>query len=244
MDQAAFRHITAIVRKEVRQFFVSFVAYVLLFFFLLVGGYYFYVYIIEIRDATRVMPYFLNFMGFISFLLTPFVTMRTFSEEKKLGTIELLITSPLKESEIVLGKFFGTLLFYLIYVAFTLYYLIILVAYGKPEFGPIISGYLGFILLEAAYISLGILISATTKNQIVSGMVTLVALLFFWIVGWISSYFTGMLSQVLGYLSFLKHYEDFTKGVIDTRHVLFYLSVIVLNLFFTIRLLENRKVII
>ncbi|MDD5065756.1 MAG: ABC transporter permease [bacterium] len=237
-------NIYSIVRKEIRQFFVSFVAYVLLFFFLLIGGYYFYIYIIEIRDAARVMPYFLNFMGFISFLLTPFVTMRTFSEEKKLGTIELLITSPIRESEIVLGKFFGTLLFYLIYVAFTLYYLIILIAYGKPEFGPVIAGYLGFILLESAYISVGILISATTKNQIVSGIVTLITLLFFWIVGWISSYFSGAASSILGYLSFMKHYEDFTKGVIDTRHIIFYLSVIVINLFFTIRLLENRKVII
>lgn len=239
-----FNNIWSIAKKEMKMFFVSFVAYIVLFFFLLVGGYYFYVYIFEVRDAARIMPYFLNFLGFLSFLLTPFITMRVFSEEKKSGTIEMLITSPLKESEIVLGKFFGTLSFYLIYVALTFYYLLLLIAYGKPDFGPIFTGYLGFIFLESAYISIGLLISATTRNQIVSGIVTLIALLLFWIIGWISSYFSGALQSVLEYLSFLKHYEDFTKGVIDTKHIIFYLSVICLNLFLTIRLLENRKVVV
>ncbi len=237
-------NIWTISKKEMKLFFVSFIAYIILFFFLLVGGYYFYIYIYEVRDAARVMPYFLNFLGFLSFLLTPFITMRIFSEEKRSGTIEFLLTQPLKESEIVFGKFFGTLFFYLTYVACTFYYVIILMAYGRPDFGPIITGYLGFVLLEAAYISIGLLISATTKNQIVSGLVTLIALLFFWIIGWISSYFPGFIGNVLGYLSFLKHYEDFTKGIIDTKHIVFYLSIIGLNLFLTIRLLENRKVVV
>jgi len=95
------RNIWVLAKKEIESYFVSFVAYVILFFFLLLGGYYFYVYVYEVRDAARIMPYFLNFMGFISFLLTPFITMRLFSEEKKLGTIELLLTSPISESDIV-----------------------------------------------------------------------------------------------------------------------------------------------
>ena len=239
-----FNNIWSISKKEIKLFFVSFVAYIILFFFLLIGGYYFYVYTYETRDASRIMPYFLNFLGFLSFLLTPFITMRVFSEEKRSGTIEFLITSPLKESEIVLGKFFGTLLFYLAYVGLTLIYVVILMIFGKPDFGPIITGYTGFILLEASFISMGILISSMTKNQIISGLVTLVVLLFFWIMGWISSYFSGSLRSVLEYLSFLKHYEDFTKGIIDTRHIVFYLSVIGLNLFFTVKLLENRKIVI
>ncbi|MBU1076664.1 MAG: ABC transporter permease [Spirochaetes bacterium] len=237
-------NIWSITKKEIKLFFVSFVAYIILFFFLLVGGYYFYVYIYEVRDAARIMPYFLNFLGFLSFLLTPFITMRVFSEEKRSGTIELLLTSPLKENEIVLGKFLGTLLFYLVYIGFTFYYLIILSAYGKPDFGPIITGYLGFIFLEATYISVGLLISVMTRNQIVSGIVTLIALLFFWIIGWVSSYLPGILADVFSYLSFLNHYEDFTKGIIDTKHIIYYLSIIGLNLFLTIRLLENRKVVV
>ncbi len=237
-------NIWVIAKKEIKSYFVSFVAYVVLFFFLILGGYYFYVYVYEVRDAARIMPYFLNFMAFISFLLTPFITMRLFSEEKKSGTIELLLTSPITESEIVWGKFLGALMFYFIYVAFTLYYLILLIVYGKPDFGPIISGYLGFILLEAAYISVGVLISSTTRNQIVSGMVTLVVLLFFWIVGWISSYINNLtIKNFVSYLSFLTHYQDFSKGIIDTRHIIFYISVIWFNMFLTVRLLENRRTI-
>ncbi len=239
-----FHNIWSISKKEMKLFFVSFVAYIVLFFLLLAGGYYFYVYIFELRDASMVIPYFLNVLGFLSFIFTPFITMRVFSEEKRSGTIELLITAPLKEIEIVLGKFLGTFLFYLVYVGFTLYYLIILIAFGSPDFGPIITGYLGFILLEAAFISIGILISVTTRNQIVSGLVTLIALLILWIIGWISSYFSGTLRSVLEYLSFMKHFEDFTKGIVDTRHIIFYLSVIGLNLFWTIKLLENRKAVV
>ncbi len=238
------RNIWVLAKKEIESYFVSFVAYVILFFFLLLGGYYFYVYVYEVRDAARIMPYFLNFMGFISFLLTPFITMRLFSEEKKLGTIELLLTSPISESDIVWGKFLGALLFYLIYVCFTLYYLLLLIVYGHPDFGPIISGYIGFIFLEAAYISVGVLISSTTKNQIVSGIATLLVLLFFWIVGWISNYFNNLtVKNVLSYLSFLNHFQDFSKGIIDTRHIIFYITVIWFNLFLTVRLIENRKTI-
>ncbi len=231
-------------KKEINSYFVSFVAYVILFFFLILGGYYFYVYVYEVRDAARIMPYFLNFMGFMSFLLTPFITMRLFSEEKKLGTIELLLTSPITEAEIVWGKFIGALLFYFIYVGITLYYLLLLIVYGKPDFGPIISGYVGFIFLEAAYISVGVLISSTTRNQIVSGVVTLIVLMFLWIVGWISQYITNItIKNFVSYLSFLTHYQDFSKGIIDTRHIIFYISVIWFNMFLTVRLLENRRTI-
>jgi len=239
-----FINIWSIAKKEIKLFFVSFVAYIVLFFFLFIAGYYFFKFTYEIRDAGLIMPNFLNVLAFISFICTPFLTMRVFSEEKRSGTIELLITSPLKEIEIVLGKFFGTLLFYLIYVGFTFYYLLLLVFFGRPDFGPILTGYLGFILLESAFISVGILISATTKNQIVSGIVTLIVLLILWIIGWISADMSGSLRSFLGYLSFVQHFEDFTKGIIDTKHIIFYLSVIGINLFWTIRLLENRKAVI
>lgn len=238
------RNIWIIAKKEIKQFFVSFVAYIILFFFLLLGGYYFYSYIINIRDGMVIMPYFLKFLGFISFICTPFITMRVFSEEKKMGTIELLITSPLKEIEIVLGKFLGTLLFYLIYLSFSLFYLLIIIAFSRPDYGVVLAGYLGFILLESAYISIGILISAMTKNQIVSGVVTLIFLLFFWIVSWIASSLPNIAGEILGYFSFLNHYEEFTKGIIDTKHIIFYISIIFINLFLTVRLLENRKIVI
>ncbi len=236
-------NVLTLVRKEIKHYFVSFVAYVVLFVFLFIGGYYYYIYIYEVRDAARVMPYFLNFMGFISFLLTPFITMRLFSEEKKTGTIELLLTSPITETEIVLGKFFGALLLYLIYTSFTLYYVLLLTVFSRPDFGPIISGYLGFILLESAYISVGVLISLTTKNQIVSGILTLIALLFFWIVGWIGGYFNRPVQDILQYLSFLKHYEDFPKGIIDSKHIIFYITIVWLNLFLSVRLLESRRTV-
>ena len=239
-----FRNIWSIAEKELRLFFLSFVAYVILFFFLLTGGYYFYIAVVKMGDAARIIPYFFQIWCFFSFIFTAFITMRVFSEEKRAGTIEFLITAPLTESEIVLGKFLGTFLFYMTYTAFTLLYLAALMLLGKPDFGPILTTYIGFILLEAAFISVGILISATTKNQIVSGLVTLVVLLFFWIVQWIASYAPGILQDILVYLSFNQHFQDFAKGIIDTKHIVFYLSVISVNLFLTIRLLENRKVLI
>ncbi|MBN1898050.1 MAG: ABC transporter permease subunit [Spirochaetes bacterium] len=236
-------NILSIIKKEINHYFASFVAYVVLFVFLFVGGYYFYIYVFEVRDAARVMPFFLNFMGFLAFLLTPFITMRLFSEEKKTGTIELLLTSPITETQIILGKFFGALLLFLIYTSFTLYYLIILFIFGRPDIGPIITGYIGFILLESAYIAIGILLSLTTKNQIVSGILTLIALLVFWIIGWIGNYFGRPMQDILQYLSFLKHFEDFTKGIIDSKHVIFYLTVIGFNLFLSVRLLESRETV-
>ncbi len=236
-------NIWMLVKKENQHYFVSFVAYVVLFVFLFIGGYYFYIYVYEVRDAARIMPYFFNFMGFISFLLTPFITMRVFSEEKKTGTIELLLTSSLTETEIVLGKFFGALLLYMIYVGFTLLYVLILTVYGKPDFGPILSGYIGFIFLESVFISAGVLISLTTKNQIVSGILTLIVLLLFWIIGWIGSYFNRPLSDIIGYLSFLEHFKDFTRGIIDTKHLVYYITVVWFNLFLSVRLLEERRTI-
>ena len=241
-----FHNIWVISRNEIKLLFVSFIAYIILFIFLVFSGIFFYRYFNGLHSSAElIIPYYLKyFLSFISFLLTPFITMRAFSEEKKTGTIELLLTSPLKESEIVLGKFVGTFLFYMVYVVFTFFYLGIVMLFIMPDFGRIIPGYLGFILLEATYISVGLLISVTTKNQIVSGLVTLIVLFCFWLFGGaIAPRTSGILREIFEYLSFMKHFEDFTKGIVDTKHIIFFISVISLNLFWTIRLLENRKVI-
>jgi len=241
-----FKNIWVIAKKEIHQLFLSFIAYVVLFFFLVFGGWFFYQYFVGLAgNADMIIPYYLRyFFAFVSFIMTPFITMRVFSEEKKTGTIELLLTSPLRESEIVLGKFLGTFLFYMVYVGFTLLYLLILLFFTTPDFGRIISGYIGFILLEGAYISVGLLISATTKNQIISGLVSLITLFILWLLGGVLNVLVkGSLREVIEYLSFVRHYDDFSKGIIDTKHVIFYLSVIFFNLFLTIRLLENRKVV-
>jgi len=235
------KNISAIITRELKSYFVSPIAYAVLFVFLLISGYYFYIYIYEIGDACRVIPYLLSFIGFISLFTTPFITMRLVAEEKKTGTIEVLLTNPVLELEISAGKFLASLLLYLSIIFVTFFYVIILSIYGSPDFGPIFSGYLGLILLEATFLSVGLLFSTMTSNQIIAAILTFGVLLLFWLIGWVGSYFQRPYRDILQYLSFIEHYEDFGKGIIDTKHIIFYLSVIGFNIFLSSKIMESRK---
>ncbi len=235
------KNIWTIVRREFYSYFASFVAYVILFFLLLLSGWYFSGIVLEVRESGQIINTFIYFLGFISFFLLPFFTMRVFAEENKLGTIELLVTSPITETELVVGKFLGSYLLYLAYLAITLYYFLLLGFMSSLDYGLLLSGYIGLILLTGAYISVGVLISSTTKSQIVAGLVSFVILLFLWILNWVASYLKRPLQDIVGYLSFARHFKDFTRGIIDTKDIIFFISVIVFNLFLTVRILENRK---
>jgi ABC-2 type transport system permease protein len=171
----------------------------------------------------------------------PMITMRTYSEEKRSGTIELLLTSPVSDVEIILGKFFGALGLYAAMLGCTLLYMAILFVYGNPEWRPLVAGYLGLLLMGGAFVSLGLLISSTTNNQIVAGVVTFVVFLLLWIVGWFADSAGPTLGPITSYLSITEHFDDFSKGIIDTKHVIYYLSLITFGLFLTAKSVDTER---
>jgi len=171
----------------------------------------------------------------------PLITMRTYAEEKRSGTIELLLTSPLTDVQIVTGKFLGCLVLYGAMLSVTLVHMGFLFKFGNPEWRPIAAGYLGLLLMGGCFLSLGLFISSLTKNQIVAGMVTFAVFLLFWVINWIAS-FTGPTMQiVLNYLSITEHLNDFARGVIDTSHLVYYVSFIAFSLFLTVRSVDSER---
>jgi ABC-2 type transport system permease protein len=187
-----------------------------------------------------IRPLLMN-VSVIALFMIPMISMRLFAEEKRSGTIELLMTSPIRDAEILLGKWFAALTMFATVLAISAINLSFLFAYGKPDWRPILIGYLGLLLQGGALLSLGTLISTMTKNQIVAGGATFTVCLMLWILDWVSSYETAVWAKVLSYLSVVTHYEPFSKGVLDSRDIIFYLSVIFLGLFLTARSMESSR---
>ncbi len=187
-------------------------------------------------------PFFGN-MSVILLLLIPMITMRTFAEEKKVGTFELIYTSPVRTSEVVFGKFFGISVFILFLIGISFLFMIPLIKFAEPQpdIGTIISSYLGILLMTTAFISAGIFASSITENQVISVIVSFGILLLFWVLGWVKGTLEGTLRDVLAYLSFMDHFENFSRGVIDTRDIIYYLSFTIAMLFLTIQSLESRR---
>lgn len=187
-----------------------------------------------------IRPVFGN-MNVILLFVVPFITMRLFAEEKKQHTIELLMTSPISLFEIVLGKFFSSFLLIAVMLGITLAYPIILFSTGNPEFGPILTSYIGTLLLSGCYISLGILYSAMTDNQIVAAALGLFSILFFWLISWAAQAAGPVWGDVLQYLSLITHFNNFSQGVLATNDVVYYLSFIGIGLFLTHRTLDSYR---
>ena len=166
--------------------------------------------------------------------------MRLFAEEKRSGTIELLRTSPVKDIEIVLGKFCASFVLYLTMLATTLVYPFLILPFGKVDIGQIISAYTGMVLLGATFLSFGLMISSMTRNQIVSALTSFGILLVFWIIGSFADR-AGSLSRFFKYLSLIEHLNDFTRGVIVVKDVVYYLSFTFICVFFTIKSVESAK---
>ena len=248
-------NVLAIARKELRSYFASPIAYILIGFFLLPFGVFFYLYLDNfvkqsmqmaqyggaINVNQGVIRYVLQNASVIILFIMPMITMRTYSEEKRSGTIELLLTSPVTDVEIILGKFFGALGVYAAMLAVTLLYMAILFVYGNPEWRPLVAGYLGLLLMGGTFIALGLFISSTTSNQIVAGVVTFVVFLLFWIIGWFADSAGPVIGPITQWLSITEHFDDFSKGIIDTKHVLYYLSLITFGLFMTAKSVDTER---
>jgi ABC-2 type transport system permease protein len=177
----------------------------------------------------------------VALFVLPMITMRSYSEEKRTGTIELLLTSPLTDVQIILGKFLGALALYAAMLLVTLVYIGILFWYGTPEWRPIAVGYLGLLLMGASFISIGLLISSFTKNQIVAVMITFAVLLILWVINWLGTLGGPRTQEIISYLSITEHFEDFSKGVIDTKHLVYYLSFITFGLYLTTRSMDSER---
>jgi ABC-2 type transport system permease protein len=191
-------------------------------------------------NQALIAPVFMNAEVVLLFVL-PMVTMRTYSEEKRSGTIELLLTAPLTDWEIILGKFLGAMGLFCAMLAITLIHVGVLFIYGTPEWKPVVTTYLGMILMGGCFISLGLFISSTTKNQIVAGMITFAAFLLFWVINWMGSFVGTTAQAVLAHLSIIDHFDDFAKGIIDTKHIIYYVSFILFGLFLTAKAVDTER---
>ena len=252
------RNIVAIADKELRSYFVSPIAYVVVGLFALLFGWFFVASLsVMVRFSMQagmfgggpqsininefmLRPMLANTAIVLLFFL-PFLTARAYAEEKKSGTIELLLTSPLSDLEIILGKFLGVLALFVLMLAVTALHMVILFWYGEPELGPMLSGYLGLLLMGASFISVGLLVSSATRNQIVAGVVTFAVLLLFWVLTWLADSLGPTSGAILSYLSILEHFDDFSKGVIDTKHVAYYVSFIAFGLFLTAKAVDTER---
>ncbi len=254
------RNILTIAGKELRSYFVSPIAYVVLTGFLLLGGWFFFNllarfnFLLSIYSALRnpeamtrlnlnefVIAPLLHNLSVVLVILVPIITMRSFAEEKRAGTYELLLTSPLSITEIVLGKFLGAFVFMLAMIGLAGMYPVLLAIYGNPEIGVMLSGYLGLLLLATAFVSVGLLTSSFTDNQIIAAVSCLVALLLLYVIAWPADTAGELLGSILKYLSLTEHFNEMVKGLIDTRDLVYFATVTVLALFLTQRSVESVR---
>jgi len=227
-----------IFRRELRSYLYSPLAYVVLAVFLAIGGYTFSVILLATRLAD-LQGYFGN-MGLVLVFLIPVLTMRLWAEEEQRGTAEFLLTAPVKLGHVLLGKYLAAAVIFLLGLALTLVYPLILARFGQPDWGLVASGYLGFLLLGLAYLAVGLFGSALTGSQMVAGLIGFGLLLGFWIVGWLAQAMGGKAGRVAQYLTAVGHYEDFLKGVIDTGHLVYFASFILVFLFLAGECLKSR----
>ena len=251
------RNIWTIARRELFSYFSSPIAYIVLAMFALLFGYFFFSAVaIFVRYSAQagmqpgappmnvnqyiVQPTLGNF-GIILLLLTPLVTMRLFAEEKRSGTIELLLTSPIRDYEIIFGKWLGAMLLYACMLAVSLLNLSILFIVSTPDWRAMLVGYLGLLLMGGAFLAIGAFISTLTSNQIVAGAVTFCLFLLLWVLDWTNSYSTSAIGQICSYIAIAPHFEQFSRGVIELKDTIYYLSAIAAGLFLSKRSIESLR---
>ena len=251
-------NIWAIAKRELKTYFSSPIFYVVTVVFLVLTGFFFasavswfsqqsiqlaqnpqYYQYVNINQMVFT-PLFHN-MSIILLLMLPLLTMRLFAEEKKIGTEELLFTSPLSVNQIILGKYLAALGVLAIMLILTMLPAALTFLWGNPELPQFLNGYLGLFLMGAAFIAVGLFFSSLTENQIVSAMLTFGALLLFWILNWASYSMTGLWKGVLNYLSIFQHFDDMTRGILDTKDVAYYLSFAFVGIFLTHSVIQSRR---
>jgi len=232
----------AIAKRELTAYFASPVAYVVTAAFLVIMGLLFsWVLAQPLMYRQAELGPVLSSAPVILLLVAPAITMRLLAEEQRTGTIELLLTAPVNDWEVVLGKYLAALTLFLTMVALTLYYPLLLMVFGNPDRGVLAASYLGLILLGASFLGIGLLASSLTQNQVAAAMISLGIILALWLVGFLTNVITGQAGDIIRYISIINHYSDFLKGLVNTKDIIYYLSVTAASLFLTIRSLETRR---
>lgn len=243
------RAVLAICWREFRAFFFSPLAYVVATLFLVVNGFVFGVIVLYLSDPRASigapMDYFFGqtwYFWVILVVLAPVLTMRSVAEERQTGTLETLLTAPVTDGQIIVGKFFGVLAAYVFLWLPTLVYALIVARYSELDWGPVVAGYVGVVGIGSLFLSIGIFASAVSRSQMVAALVGFAMLLLLLSTGLVGNLLnTGVLQDALGYLDLLQHMGDFGKGIVDTRPLVYYLSGTILFLFLASRALETRE---
>ena len=228
----------ALLDKEIRALFYSPIAYIVIAVFLVLMGYSFTLTLFLSKYATLVHIFFQS--AGLLFLIVPIITMRAFAEERKTGTLELLLTAPVRESQVVLAKYLASMSVVLAMIALTGCYAVVLAIFGTPDWGPIYSGYLGLALLASTLVSLGILISALTSNQIVAAVITIGVSFLLWMIDTLASVLPDLLERILISLSLLARFTPFATGAMYTSDLGFFVTATLLALFLAMRALARR----
>jgi ABC-2 type transport system permease protein len=251
------RNAWIICRKELHSYFVSPIAYLLLTMFALIFGFFFwnslgYFVFVGMESQMRGQGFPMNLneqiirpllsnLSVVGLFFIPMITMRLFAEEKRTGTIELLATSPVRDVEVIAGKWMAAMGLYACMLLVTALNFGFLFKFGNPDWKPLAIGYLGLLLQAGALLAIGTFISTLTRNQIIAGAATFGVCLLLWILEWVSGYETATWARVLSYMSVITHFESFAKGVLDSKDTVFYLTLMFLGLFFTTRSLESLR---
>jgi ABC-2 type transport system permease protein len=254
------RNVMAVAGKELQAYFHSPIAYLVMTVYTVICGFVFYSSTaffalqslrMEMQGGMGAPPLSLNeyvirpilggVLTVVLLFLIPMITMRLYAEEKRSGTMELLLTSPLTDMEIILGKYLGSMILFAALEALTFLYFSVLFIYGNPNAKPLIANALGLLLYGGALMALGMWFSTFTKNQIIAGSVGLAVFLLLYLLDWVSAYSQTIYGQVTSYIALTTHFENFSKGVIQLSDVVYYLSVVLLGIFLTARSVEALK---
>ena len=233
------RNVWIIAKRELYAYFASPIAYLVAAAFTFLCGLFFVGGVTQWREASLQPVH--GSLSIVLIFVAPILTMRLLSREQDMGTIELLLTAPVRSWEVVAGKFLASFLFYLGLILVTGVYVLILVLYGNPDMGTIGASTLGVLLFGAAMLALGVFTSSLTKNQVIAAVLGVVASVSLWLIDILSALFSGPAKNVISYLTPSGHYAPFLDGIIDTRDLVYYVSFCVVFLFLASQVIESKR---
>jgi ABC-2 type transport system permease protein len=232
-------NVWAVAVRELRSYFLSPLAYVIIALFVALAGYLFALILANGRQAS--LSGLVQNVSVLYLFIVPAISMRLLAEEQRTGTVELLLTNPVQEWEIVTGKYLASILLVLVMLGLTLLFPLFLFVFGSPDAGPMITGYLGIFLQAAAFLSVGLWASSLTQNQIVAAIISFAALLILWLSDSLGQFLGGTAGQIVSYTSVINHFQEFPQGVIESRDVVYYLTLVVAGLVLSTLSLQSRR---
>jgi ABC-2 type transport system permease protein len=229
----------AVAQRELRSYFLSPLAYVVIALFLALAGYLFALILANGREAS--IRGLVQNVSVLYLFIVPAISMRLLAEEQRTGTVELLLTNPVQEWEIVTGKFLASIMLVLVMLGLTLLFPLFLFVFGNPDRGPIITGYIGVFLQAAAFLSVGLWASSLTQNQIVAAIISFALLLVLWLSENLGQFLGGTVGQIVSYTSVINHFQSFPQGVIESKDVIYYLTLVIAGIVLSTLSLQSRR---